>query len=271
MGNIAEAKLSSLKNLLKELGRVAVAFSGGVDSSMLAVTANEVLSKNAVAVTIISPLLTQSERNDIDLIVKERGLRHVTIDFNELENSAFAANTPDRCYICKKARIELMAAWGKVQGFKWLLDGSNADDLNDYRPGMKALAEYDMVRSPLLEVGLTKNEIRMLSHDMGLFTWNKPAKACLASRLPYEDPITIEKLRLIESAESFLAQFLPPERQFRVRLHGELARIEMDDGLSFFTPEIAEEVHKAFTVKMGFKYVTLDLGGYRMGSLNNLI
>lgn len=261
-------KQDALVRLLRGFGKVAVAFSGGVDSSFLAATACEVLGDNAVAVTVSSPLLPEEERRDALTIAELTGIRHIVVAMDELQDERFAPNPPDKCYICKKIRFTRMAEWAAEQNIPWLLDGSNADDTKDYRPGMRALAEISVVRSPMLEVGLTKKEIRELSEEKGLFTWNKPARACLASRLPYGETITEGKLRRVEAAEAFLCTLLPPHSQFRVRSHGDIARIEMN---MTETPGLltahAGEVNDMLKT-LGFRYVTLDLGGYRMGSLN---
>lgn len=263
-----QKKKEVLVDLLRGFGRAAVAFSGGVDSSLLAAVAHETLGDGAVAVTVSSPLLPEDERQDAFEMARRIGIRHVVVDMDELRDERFAANPPDKCYLCKKMRFTRMAEWAAERDIPWILDGSNADDTKDYRPGMKALAEIENVRSPLLEAGLTKQEIRELSREMNLFTWDKPARACLASRLPYGETITEAKLRRVESAEGFLATLLPPHSQFRVRAHGDLARIEMDMAeAAKLLPTQAERIHDTLK-QFGFRYVTLDLKGYRMGSLN---
>ena len=267
-------KEQALIRLLRELDCVAVAFSGGVDSALLTALAYETLGSKATAVTVSSPLLPANEREDAMLMGTQIGIRHVVVEMDELTDETFSANPPDKCYICKKMRFTRMAAWAQEQAEKipFILDGSNADDMKDYRPGMKALKEIAVVRSPMLEVGLTKREIRELSRDRGLFTWDKPARACLASRLPYGETITEEKLRRIEAAENFIGTLLPHVSQFRVRSHGDIARIEMDssEALKLLTPEWAEQIHDHLR-RLGFQYVTLDLKGYRMGSLNEAL
>lgn len=265
-----EERLLEVRRLLEAMGDVAVALSGGVDSSLLAVLAHEALGRRAVAVTIESPLLSADERADAGRLAAQVGIRHEVLPMDELEDAGFVANPRDRCYLCKRMRLEAVVRWAAERGIPWVLDGSNADDRGDYRPGMKALAEFSSVRSPLLEAGMTKAEVRAAARAMGLFTWNKPARACLASRIPYGEPVTAEALRRVEAAERFLAGILPPAAQFRVRAHGDLARVEAECRDLPRVLARREAVTEALRAA-GFRYVTLDLAGYRMGSLNEAL
>ena len=265
-----EERLRGVRRLLEAMGDVAVMLSGGVDSALLAALAHEALGRHAMAVTIESPLLSADERADAGRLAAQVGIRHEVLPMDELEDAGFVANPRDRCYLCKRMRLEAVVRWAAERGIPWVLDGSNADDRGDYRPGMKALAEFSSVRSPLLEAGMTKAEVRAASRAMGLFTWNKPARACLASRIPYGEPVTAEALRRVEAAERFLAGILPPTAQFRVRAHGDLARVEAECEDLPRVLARREAVTEALRAA-GFRYVTLDLAGYRMGSLNEAL
>ena len=265
-----EDKLAEARRLIRGMGRAAVALSGGVDSALLAALARDELGDRAVALTVDSPLLAADEREDAARVASELGMEHVLLKLDELEDPELAANPPDRCYLCKRMRFGRAADWAEARGIPWVLDGSNADDRGDYRPGMRALAELPPVRSPLLEAGLTKAEVRAASRKMGLFTWDKPARACLASRIPYGEALTREKLQRVEAAEAYLARLLPRGAQFRVRAHGDLARVEAEgeDMAAIFR---ARDEVSAKLRAMGFAYATLDLKGYRMGSLNETL
>ena len=254
---------------LQSLGSVLVAFSGGADSAFLAWAANRALGNHALAVTALSPSFPAYDREQATSFAREWSLRHEFIATREIENPFYAANQPDRCYHCKN---ELFSELGKLRasrGFAAVAYGVNADDLRDFRPGHRAAREHQ-VAAPLLDAGLTKAEVRELSRSAGLSTWDRPASACLASRIPYGIPVNVEELSRIERAESVLREL--GFRQFRVRAHGELGRIEVaaDELPKALQLEVAQTI--AFRLRqVGFTYVTLDLEGYRQGSLNAVL
>jgi len=262
-----ERKIKQLNDVLSSFGSIVVAFSGGVDSSFLAAAAVRALGDKAIAVTAFSETLAESEKNEAILIAKEIGIAHVLLDISELNSPEFVENTVNRCYYCKKERFSVLADWAKENGYNWVLEGSNADDLSDYRPGMKAVDELKTTRSPLLEVGLTKSEIREISKQWNLPTWDKLSAACLSSRVAYGISVTAERLKQIERAEELVKKFC--SGQVRVRHHGDIARIEVSPeniGL-ITTPEIAKVLDLGLK-EIGFTYVTVDLAGYKMGSMN---
>lgn len=263
-------KLDHLMNELSRLNSVAVGFSAGVDSTFLVAAASRCLGDKAVAITAYSATLPIAEREEAVLIAEQLQIRHVLLHVDELENADFTANTDQRCYYCKKTRFGALVRWGQEHGYAWVLDGANADDCLDFRPGMKAVAELEGVCSPLLEAGLTKAEIREISREWGLPTWDKPSAACLSSRVAYGLTITKEKLGQIEQAEKVVKEFC--NGQVRVRYHDNLARIEVSraDFPVLAAPENAQRIHVALK-QLGFTFVTLDLAGYRTGSMNETL
>ena len=259
------AKEQALRDALASLDSVVVAYSGGVDSAYLAYIASRTLGERAVAVTADSPSYPERHRALAIRIAKDFGLRHEIIKTAELDNPEYRANPANRCYFCKH---ELYTHLSRIAADRHavVVDGNNADDRGDYRPGRQAAREFG-VRSPLDEVNLTKDEIRELSHRAGLPTWDEPASACLSSRIPYHTEVTDEKLRMIEHAEQAVRAL--GFRVFRVRHHDELARVEVarDEMPRALEPETAAAIVRELKAA-GYRYVTLDLQGYRLGSLN---
>ncbi|MCU0640139.1 MAG: ATP-dependent sacrificial sulfur transferase LarE [Candidatus Krumholzibacteria bacterium] len=255
-----------LKGMLGRFDEAIVAFSGGVDSTFLAGVAAEVLGDGLVAVTVTAPFISKREVEEAKAFAESRGIRHEIVDVDMDAIDHFTVNPPDRCYHCKKAIFAAIAGAAGKFGIDIVMDASNLEDALDYRPGMKALEELGIL-SPLREAGLTKEEIRELSRQRGYPNWDKPSSACLASRIPYGERITAEKLGRVEEAEAFLA-----DEGFavcRVRSHGDLARIEIAPEMIPRLTERQARVSVAEKLKgLGFRYVTVDIEGYRTGSLN---
>ncbi|MCR4791312.1 MAG: ATP-dependent sacrificial sulfur transferase LarE [Lachnospiraceae bacterium] len=266
--NIAEAHLrkKKLEEDLSSLGKVAVAFSSGVDSAFLLKVAHDVLGNNAIALTASACFFPGKELEEAKAFCKEEGIRHIVVEFDGLGVPDFKDNPPDRCYVCKRALFTCMTGAANEAGFDIIVEGSNTDDTGDYRPGMRAISELG-IRSPLKDAGLSKNDIRMLSKELGLYTWDKPSYACLASRFVYGEQITEDKLRMVELAEQRLHEM--GFRQVRVRIHDRMARIEtLPSDLERIANRETASVLNEYLKELGFEYVTLDLGGYVMGSMN---
>ncbi|MGE5390264.1 MAG: ATP-dependent sacrificial sulfur transferase LarE [Deltaproteobacteria bacterium] len=262
----ANEKLAVLKNNLASMRSLVLGYSGGVDSTFLMVIARQVLGDNLLAVTAISPTLSQREQTEAIETAKKIGVKHLLIDVEPFDIPGYGENPPDRCYLCKSQLFTRLWEIAHDRGIEHLVDGSNVDDLGDYRPGLIALQELK-VSSPLLEAGMNKADIRELSRVMGLATWDKPAAACLASRFPYGQRIDREQLSRVEKAEDYLCEL--GFKQVRVRVHNDLARIEVsrEERSRFFDEALMDHVSEQFRV-FGFKYISLDLQGYRSGSLN---
>lgn len=261
-------KLLYLNDIFQTLEKCVVAFSGGVDSTFLLAAAVRALgAENVVAATAVSATLTDDEKTAALVLGKSLGVEHALLETDEFSDPGFIANDPLRCYHCKKTRFQSLVEWAAVHGIHWVVEGSNMDDSGDYRPGQKAIAELDAVRSPLKEAGLTKAEIREISKYWKLSTWEKMSNACLATRLEYGLQMTPERLKQVDEAEKFLRPMITG--QLRVRHHGALARIEAapDCIAGLAEPETARRIDKKLK-ELGFDHVALDLSGYKMGNMN---
>jgi uncharacterized protein len=262
------AKRTALLEELAGYGRVVVAFSGGVDSTFVAAMAFEALGDRAVAITGVSPSVAPAEREEAADLARRIGITHEWVETHEMDNPEYVANSPMRCFHCKDELYGVLGAIAAAADGAVVVDGTNADDAADWRPGRQAATQHG-VRSPLLHLGLTKDDIRELSREMGLPTWDKPAMACLASRIPHGTAVTVEALDQVGAAEAVLRSF--GMREIRVRHHGDVARIETDEaGMAIaFAPENRGKI-VARLQNLGFKHVALDLAGYRQGSMNRV-
>ncbi|MFG6383232.1 MAG: ATP-dependent sacrificial sulfur transferase LarE [Lachnospiraceae bacterium] len=262
-------KMEDLKQLLANLGSIAIAFSGGVDSTFLLKVSYEVLGEKAIAITAQSSSFPRRELEEAKTFCQKEGVSQVIFPFHELEIEGFEKNPPDRCYLCKKTFLKKVQQIAAEKEIAYVAEGSNIDDEEDYRPGMRAVEELGII-SPLRKVGLSKREIRFLSKELELDTWEKPSFACLSSRFPYGESITKEKLARVEQAEQLLLDL--GFSQFRVRIHGDMARIEI---LPKEFPRLLQEENRQQVIEQlksyGFAYIAMDLAGYRMGSMNEVL
>ncbi|MGK0467724.1 ATP-dependent sacrificial sulfur transferase LarE [Clostridium sp.] len=264
-----DLKFQKLKDSLKDLKSVAIAYSGGVDSTFLLKVAADVLGNNVIAITAKSSTYPEREFKEAVKYIEDIGAKHIVIISEELEIEGFVKNPVNRCYFCKKELFSKIRKVADDNNINAVLDGSNVDDMSDFRPGTKAAMELKVI-SPLKDAGFTKDDIRAMSKKLGVPTWNKPAFACLSSRFPYGNEITVEKLSMVERAEQFLMDL--GFRQIRVRHHEDIARIEVntEERFKFFDIKIMDKVANELK-NIGFKYVTLDLLGYRTGSMNEVL